>query len=176
MPIRAATAADVDSIRDIAAASWKNDYPDVLSRESIDEGIDEWYSEAHIRESILWSRSDMLVYERDDDVVGFVHADYIQEDAVGHVLRLYVHPEYRGQGIGSALLETACRTLFEEGATLVRAMVLEENDLGDRFYREFGFEPVATEEVSIGDEYYRETTYELLGEALTEMAELNSES
>ena len=170
MTIREATDDDIEAIQGIAEASWESDYPDVLSRESMEEGVDDWYSEDRIRESITWSRAHMLVSERDDDMVGFVHADLIPEDEIGHVLRLYVHPDHRQQGIGGELLGEACRTLFDEGAERIRAMVLESNELGNQFYQEFGFEPVSTEAVMIGEETYRERTYELHEEALTSMA------
>lgn len=170
MPIREASHDDVDSIHRVAEASWETDYPDVLSRESIEAGVDDWYSEERIRESITWSRSHMLVYEHDGEAVGFVHADLNLEDDVGHVLRVYVHPDHRRGGIGGELLEAACRALFDEGAGPIRAMALESNELGDQFYRNFGFEPVSSEEVMIGEELYRETTYELREETLASMA------
>lgn len=93
MAIKEATRDDADSIRRVAEASWETDYPDVLSRESLAEGIDNWYSADRIRESVVWSRSYMLVEERDDEVVGVVHAAHGREDDVGHVLRLYIHSE-----------------------------------------------------------------------------------
>lgn len=49
-------------------------------------------------------------------------------------------------------------------------MALQSNELGEKFYREFGFEPIGTEDVTIADERYRETTYELREEALVSLA------
>lgn len=166
MPIREATTDDVEAIGRVAEASWEIDYPDVMSRESLDEGVHEWYSTDRVREAIYWSRSHMLVAERDGDVVGFVHADVRADDDVGHVLRLYVHPDHRRQGIGGDLLEAACWALVDDGATHVRATVLESNDLGNEFYRRHGFEPAGTESVVVGDETHRETTYDLRDDAL----------
>lgn len=170
MPIREATTDDVESIRRVAEASWELDYPDVMSRESLDEGVHEWYSADRIREAIYWSRSHMLVAEPDGDVAGFVHADVRADDGVGHVLRLYVHPDHRRQGIGGELLEAACRALADDGVTHVRATVLESNDLGNEFYREHGFEPAGTESIVVGDETHRETTYDLRDDALVSAA------
>ena len=165
MTIREATKADVDAIRRVAEASWEADYPDVMGRESLDEGVHDWYSTDRIREAIYWSRSHMLVAERDGDVVGFVHADVRADDGVGHVLRLYVHPDHRRQGIGGDLLAAACRALSEAGVTHVRATVLESNDVGNEFYRQHGLEPAGTESVIVGDETHRETTYDLREDA-----------
>lgn len=171
MTIREATTDDVESIQSVAEASWEADYPGVMSRETLDTGVHEWYSSDRIRESLYWSRSHMLVAERDDEIAGFVHADLLADDGVGHILRLYVAPEHRRQGIGGDLLEAACRALFEDGADHIRATVLASNDLGNEFYREFGFEPGGTETVVVGDETYRETTYDLREDAMVSIVD-----
>lgn len=41
MVIREATVDDIDAIQNVAEESWTRDYPDILSRESMAEGLDE---------------------------------------------------------------------------------------------------------------------------------------
>lgn len=159
MTVREATDDDIGSIRRVARASWEADYPDILSRESIDEGIDEWYSSDQLEAAVGRSTTLLLVGERDGDVVGFVHGVWSGEE--GDILRLYVDPDRRGEGIGRELLERARDTLFEQDVDRIVAMVLEENDPGNAFYRAFGFEQVDTGETTIAGERYRENTYEL---------------
>ena len=160
MVIREATVDDIDAIRRVAEESWTRDYPDVLSRESIEEGLDDWYSEERVRDSIVWARALMLVADR-DGVVGFAHATWGTDAETGNILRVYVDPDARGEGVGSRLLEETCQTLFEQGVERVEAMVLDANELGKAFYGEFGFEETATETVPIGDDTYEECTYVL---------------
>lgn len=167
MTIRTAKPEDAEGVRTVAEASWEVDYPEILSSESLTEGLDEWYSLSGIEGAIERSDSLTLVAERDGSVAGFVHAIWDVDRGEGHVLRLYVHPDHRGQGIGTDLLETVCGDLFDSGADRVRAMVLEANDLGNEFYSDFGFEHVDTEEIDIGGEAYRENTYELRPGALS---------
>lgn len=161
MTIRTARQADAGAIRSVAEASWAKDYPDILSSESLQEGLDEWYSRSSIRDAIERSHSRTLVAERDGAVVGFVHAIWDVEKEEGNVLRLYVHPDHRGQGLGTELLEAACETLFDSGAERVRAMVLAANEVGNEFYSDFGFEHVDTEAIDVGGETYQENTFEL---------------
>jgi len=163
MAIRDATTDDVDAIQEIAKTSWTADYPDILSRESIQEGLDDWYSDRRIEDSIIWSRALMLVAERDDGIVGFAHATWDVDETDGNILRVYVDPDHRGAGIGSELLEETRDRLFDVGVGRVKAMVLEGNDLGNAFYREFGFEKTDTQEIQIGEESYTECTYTLEG-------------
>lgn len=161
MTIREATADDIEGIRQVAETSWNTDYPDILSRESLDEGFDEWYSPAQIRDSLEWSRALLVVAERDDDVVGFAHAVWEIEENTGDILRVYVHPDHRGEGIGRELFEAVRDDLANHGVDEIHAMVLEDNDLGNAFYEEFGFEWETTEEITIGEETYNENTYVL---------------
>ncbi|MFD1562297.1 GNAT family N-acetyltransferase [Haloarchaeobius amylolyticus] len=168
MSIRDATTDDVDAIQRVAHTSWEADYPDILSRESIQEGVDDWYTEALIRDSIIWSQALMLVAERDGSVVGFAHATFEPDEHTGTILRLYVDPDHRGEGIGSDLLTATRDRLFEQGVERIRAMVLAANDVGNEFYRSFGFEHTATESVQIGAESYEERTYVLEREFKTQ--------
>lgn len=161
MAIREATVDDIDAIQRVAQKSWTQDYPEILSRESLQEGLDDWYSEERIEDSIVWSRALMLIADRNDEIVGFTHATWDTNADEGNILRVYVKPDSRGGGIGSRLLEETCQTLFDQRVDRIKAMVLDANDLGKAFYNEFGFEEMETETVSIGDDSYEECTYVL---------------
>jgi ribosomal protein S18 acetylase RimI-like enzyme len=168
MTVRTARPEDAAAIRAVAEASWSEDYPKILSSESIQQGLDEWYSSQSIEDAIERSNSRTLVAERDGTVVGFVHAIWDVAKNEGDILRLYVHPDHRGAGIGTDLLEVACERLFDSGAERIKAMVLAANDVGNDFYAEYGFEQVDTEEVDVGGETYRENTLELDRPAVSE--------
>jgi len=159
MPIREAAADDLEGVRRVARASWETDYPDILSRESVDEGIEEWYDLDALAAEFDRGRTLLSVAEEDGEVVGFAHATWTGEE--GHVLRLYVHPNHRDEGAGRALLERTETELRNRGVDRIDAMVLAENDLGRAFYEAFGFEEVDTGETTIGGETYRESRYAL---------------
>ncbi|ELY49452.1 GNAT family N-acetyltransferase [Natronorubrum sulfidifaciens] len=161
MSVREATPDDVDAIQHVAQSSWTEDYPTILSRESIQDGLDEWYSDDLVRDSIIWSRALMLVAERDDEVVGFAHAIREDDDNEGNILRVYVAPDHRSDGLGRQLLEETRDRLVEQGVERINAMVLEANEPGNAFYRGFGFEQVTTDSITIGEETYTECTYAL---------------
>src|SRR5215813_10401820 len=71
------------------------------------------------------------VRDSDGQVVGFIG---VEGDEVG---ALFIHPAWRGQGIGRRLFTFAVETL---GAT--RVDVNEQNDQAVGFYRRMGFEVV----------------------------------
>jgi putative acetyltransferase len=79
------------------------------------------------------ARVEILAGVRDGDgqVVGFIGVEGAEVEA------LFIHPEWRGQGIGRRLLTHAVETL---GATEVD--VNEQNDQAVGFYRRMGFDVV----------------------------------
>lgn len=159
MPIREATGDDVEAIRRVAERSWRTDYPDILTRETVEEAVNDWYAPERLVAELDEARTLLFVAERDGTVVGFSHATW--NEAEGHILRIYVHPDHRREGHGRELLERTCTALTEQGAERINAMVLSENDPGNAFYERFGFEAVDEHETTIGDGSYRESRHVL---------------
>lgn len=161
MPIRAATTDDIDAIRRVAEQSWEIDYPTILTRETVEEVVNDWYASEQLAAELDESRTLVLVAERVETVVGFAHATWSDAEQEGYILRIYVHPDHRGEHVGRELLERTCTALSEQGVERINAMVLAENDAGNAFYDRFGFKPVDERETTIGDDSYRETRYVL---------------
>ena len=157
MDVRSAEREDVPAIQEVARQSWETDYPDVLSRETIDEGVSEWYSSERLEEQLADEDALLLVAEDDDHVVGFSHAAW--EADSGDILRLYVRPDRRREGIGSQLLKRTIDGLSQRTVERIKAMALTANDPGDEFYRSMGFLPSETAQTEIGDESYEEVVY-----------------
>lgn len=158
MSIRTATTADVDGIRRVARDSWESDYPAILSRETVDSGFEEWYGDDQIRQAVTDPLAIVPVAEKDGLIVGFAHAILDREE--GTILRLYVHPDHRRDGVGTALFSEVESRLGEHDVELLRAMVLAPNDPGNEFYEQLGFEQVDSAETTIGDDTFTENTYE----------------
>jgi len=156
MEVREATAADVTAVTRVAERSWTTDYPDILSRETAAAAAQDWYGEDRIASELDRDDALLLVADRDPaGVAGFAHA--IENDGVGNILRIYVDPDHRGEGVGTALVEATERRLFDRGVDRVRAMVLADNDPGNEFYRAQGFRRLdEVFETRVGDDRYAE--------------------
>lgn len=159
MGVTEATEEDIRGIRSVVKASWDADYPDTISRETVTKGLEEWYSEEYLADVIAAPKMLVLVDRAGDELAGFVHA--VVDGEVGVILRLYVDPEYRREGRGGALFERMRDELEMYDVDRIRALVLEDNDTGNEFYRTVGMSIVSTDETQIAGERFEENTYEL---------------
>lgn len=158
MRIRRATPNDIEGIRTVAGASWESDYP-FLTRESLHQGIDEWYTHNRIQRALSNPSTLILVAEEDGRPVGFSHVWANFRRGEGNILRLYVHPQYRGRGIGRSLYDESAATLASEGIVRLRAETLAENALGNDFYRSLGFAKISEQWTNVGGSWLLENTY-----------------
>ena len=159
MTVRSATADDVEAIRTIARDSWEVDYPEILSRETVDEAVEDWYGKERVTDAIEDPLAFLLVAEPAGNTVGFLHG--VLDGETGVILRLYVHPDHRGQGVGTDLFVAIRREFLDHDVDRIEAMVLAANDPGNSFYRHLGMEQVDSGETLIGGKSFTEHTYEL---------------
>lgn len=161
MNIRHGRPGDVSDIRDVAERSWETDYPAILNRENVEDIVNDWYAEDQIRAELENEDSVVVVAEEGGSVVGFAHGIWARR--TGHILRVYVNPDHRGQGIGQELLATVRDSLLNRGSDRIQAMVLAENEAGNAFYRNAGFEKIDEDETIIGEKRYTENVYRRKG-------------
>ncbi|MCB9008641.1 MAG: GNAT family N-acetyltransferase [Ardenticatenaceae bacterium] len=74
-----------------------------------------------------------------DEVVGYQLSARAEVGA--HLVRLTVHPQKQGLGIGSALLTHALRNYYRQGLYEVSLNTQVENSTSQKLYLKFGFEP-----------------------------------
>ncbi|WP_226039706.1 GNAT family N-acetyltransferase [Natrinema sp. DC36] len=158
MEIRPAIRDDREQIRAVARETWHDTY-DELDDETIDETIDEWYGDEALETALSKPGTAFLVAEADGDLVGFTHGVVTAEE--GDVLRMSVHPDHQGEGIGTALYERLREDLRDFNMERMRAIDLASNEGGREFYETHGFEPTDEDEVEIGGKRRREVVYTL---------------
>jgi len=152
MHVRDATEADIEGIRAVADEAWRTDYPERLSLETIETGVNHWYGDPVLRMELSQPGTLLQVAEDEDSLVGFVHAHMAGPQPT--ILRLHVRPAYRESGVEAALFESVEAKL--DAPEELQATVLEPNDHMLGFYDKRGFEQVDTEETTIGEDQYPE--------------------
>ncbi|MCM2980081.1 GNAT family N-acetyltransferase [Niallia circulans] len=100
--VRDMNRSDVDSIREIAAVTWKNTYSEIIPKEIQAKVLNDAYSDGEMDKRL--NSSLMLVAESKDEITGyaFFSGDLYKKNI--YLESLYIHPNFQGQGIGRQLL------------------------------------------------------------------------
>ena len=144
--IRQAGPADAGPVAEVQARTWRTAYLGMLPHEVL-------VGFGAAQGSAFWQRvleradggDAVLVAELDREVVGFVSSGPIRERIPGYSAEfyaLYVLPEAQGCGIGTALIAQAARALVRRRWLGATVWVLEDNQLGRRFYEGLGGLPL----------------------------------
>lgn len=80
-----------------------------------------------------------LIAAGPDGMAGFVVADHQAGDSEGLIVTLDIEPQWRRQGIGTALLEAAQDKLLAHGAELVFLHVAVNNREAGALYKKLGY-------------------------------------
>jgi len=122
MLIRDATAEDINQILEIEAYCYENPWP----REAFEEEIEN--NELGVG----------VVAEDDGIIVGFFTGLAVAGELQLH--NIAVHPDYRGQGIARALMETVDQHCADLNCNRVLLEVRKDNEIANRLYLSLGYE------------------------------------
>lgn len=141
MEIRTATNDDADTVTDLwldLAGGQRSYGSHILAEEN----------RSTAREAVFKHvvADELTVAIEDDEILGFVmfaveSSDYAQDTSRGLVRNIYVAPDHRRQGIGTALLKDAERRLRDRGVDRLALEVMAENESARRFYQRHGYTP-----------------------------------
>lgn len=92
--------------------------------------------------------SKVIVYEKDDKIVGFITATYLYDTC--DILSIVVDPDYRRKNIASNLISYLIGDL-NESLVLMTLEVATHNKAAIKLYEKFGFEIVHKR-----DKYYKD--------------------
>ena len=87
-------------------------------------------------------KSILLVAEENKQIIGFIWAHFIQYGffKYGTIDELFVKKEFRGRGIGSALLKKAIKKLQNFKVKIILVGTEKENKEAIKLYKNIGFE------------------------------------
>lgn len=134
---RDATPADIPLLQELARTIWHEAFPTIITRDQIELMLAKMYDadtvKREMESGVVWK-----VLEDGDRPIGYVSCSMITPD-VCKVHKVYVLPEYHGQGLGRHCLEEAARYARAHGASTMILMVNRANTKAQRAYRAFGF-------------------------------------
>lgn len=177
MELRAATPADIDAVRSVARESLVASYGHAVDASLLDGAVEEWYDADDLSDDVDDDDVVFPVAVVDGVVVGFAES-YVagRRERVGEVDWLHVHPDHRGSGIGSALLERVEAALRSADVDRIEARVLADNEAGTEFYEREGYELAGERDVDIAGETFDELEYRKQTGRLTGISEATYET
>lgn len=142
--IERANVEDVPEIKQVLSETWRATYGSFLSQATINTVTSVWHSPDRLAAEIQNPRIFFGVARTGDGaIIGLTTVGQISDDTVV-LSRLYVHPQYQRQGVGSQLLQAGI-TAFPATRTL-RLEVEENNHSAYTFYHHHGFHETESKE------------------------------
>ncbi|MEB3816845.1 MAG: GNAT family N-acetyltransferase [Desulfurococcales archaeon] len=148
--VRLAREGDVDQLTDLIVRlkSLNSELdPHFLPDENILDTV-----RRYVGESITSDKAVVLVAEDEESgrIVGVLRFEIVDrlfyKPRIKAVITdIYVHPAYRGKGIGRLLVERAAAEAKKRGAGLLTVIYPEGNLIAESFYNKMGFQPLQKE-------------------------------
>lgn len=110
-------------------------------------------NEDFIKNTITDENADILVYEYDGMVIGFIllqlktrpDFEFIVPGKYCYIMDVIITEKFRGNGYGTALLNSARAWAIERACTFINLDVLSNNPQAIKLYEKLGFIPKAQE-------------------------------
>lgn len=135
--IRTAESEDIDYIREIYNDAVRNTTATFDMEEKTEEQMQQWFLNHNS------ARHFALVYETDGRIAGYASLSSFRERAAfdGTVENsVYIHPDFRGRGIGTLLLDELIKRADEATEIhTILALITHENETSIRMHLKSGF-------------------------------------
>ena len=144
--VRDAKSDDVAAICRFGETHIRPHYAPLIGAAAAGEQVRMWWNEKHICSAV--ANGLVVVAEDDGQIVGVGQLGRHGADHV--VYKLYLHPDYRGRGLGPRLIDALIRQLPDDADRLY-VEHFAANEHAGRFYEREGFTVERTEPSPTGD-------------------------
>jgi ribosomal protein S18 acetylase RimI-like enzyme len=139
---------DVDEIGQLLCKVWTNTFHGILSEHIVNQ-IPQTAYDSQLLKSQLQDQSIkfLIAQNTNEKIVGVINAK--QEEGVLYINRLYVDPDFQGQGIGVRLINEMTDKFPSTKKIILE--VVERNRRGIEFYLKNGFSIIGKNKSRIGE-------------------------
>ncbi len=148
---------DQEQMAHIKVDGWRTAYDKIVASKYLNELNYEAQTERYIR-SFEDYKDLVLVAVEGNEVLGYSCFDIkkFYEKYDSELVSLYIKPDHKGKGIGSALFKETVKELLSRDRKNMIVWCFAENEKAIRFYEKLGGKNVETKQAKIGDSYYKE--------------------
>ncbi len=155
--IRKVSKEHIDTIRELAFATWPIAYEKILQKEQLQYMLEKLYNNQELLRLMNEEHHQFIIAYEKDEPIAF--ASYSQKKSthpsIYHLHKLYIHPLHQKTGIGKMLVDYMAREIKLSGASRFRLNVNRFNQ-AIQFYHKLGFIILHEENVDIGNGYFME--------------------
>jgi ribosomal protein S18 acetylase RimI-like enzyme len=145
LTIRLFTPDDLDALGDITRASWHGVAMVQLLEQRYGHRGAPW-GDRKAAEVVNFCRAhpdQVVVAEEDNQIIGYATFYWTPEDKIGEVGNNAVLPQFRGRGIGTALIAQTIHIMKDWGAAILRVTTFEHDYPARHIYERLGFQEIA---------------------------------
>ncbi len=148
---------DQEQMAHIKVDGWRTAYDKIVASKYLNELNYEAQTERYIR-SFEDYKDLVLVAVEGNEVLGYSCFDIkkFYEKYDSELVSLYIKPDHKGKGIGSALFKETVKELLSRDRKNMIVWCFAENEKAIRFYEKLGGKNVEMKQAKIGDNYYKE--------------------
>lgn len=159
--LESVTKEDLKEIATISVESWKTTYQGIVDQDYLDSLSIEKRYERFLEN---YTKGPFIVAKIEEKVIGFCrYSTKIKEERKdkfdSELTVLYVDPNYKRQGIGSALFQYVKKELQKENKHHMLICCLKGNKIGENFYTKMGGKIVGTSTTTFGEKEYEELNF-----------------
>ena len=151
MDIRFADKHDIPVIQQLAYHIWPIAYNNILLPEQITYMLNLFYAHS-VLEKQFQDGLQFLIAEDKNLPIGFAAFSKKTSDTF-HLQKLYILPDFHGNGIGKTILQYIRRYIKIKGATAIELNVNRENSAVN-FYKKLNFKIISCENIDIGNGFW----------------------
>lgn len=147
-----ATSQDLETIRNIAYASWPIAYGQILSAEQLHWMLEKFYCDDALYSNFENNQIFYIVSD-DSETYGFFAIEYhYKKISKTRLHKLYFYPSAQGKGIGKIVMAFIENKAIENSDKIISLNVNKFNSAIE-FYKKMNFEIVSSEIIAIGNGY-----------------------
>ncbi|MBX2907099.1 MAG: GNAT family N-acetyltransferase [Taibaiella sp.] len=159
--IKAATIADIPTIREITMQVWPQTYIPIVGEAQVAYMLGRFYNPEALEQQMTGDQHRFTVgYDRDKPVAFASWGEV--EPGVCKLHKLYISTDVQGRGFGRAMVDRVVDDVREFGAGKLRLNVNIYNSPAIGFYEKYGFKKAYDEDIDIGNGFFmNDFVYEL---------------
>lgn len=123
----------IEELKQFMQICWNDTYKGILAQDFIDQFLEKAYSTERL---IIRAKLPFYLMLDNEKIVGMANFSKVNEVGETTLLAIYVHPNYKGQGIGSRLLNEG---MIQLKPTVINLDVEKENYEAIQFYENKNF-------------------------------------